>query len=341
MSAINHFQQQPVTSRRWFYKKNKAESWSLLYSAAMMSQAAVGRQTEATSGARLIIFPSVSLIFHHEVLLLSSVHQVMHYIICAATVHQSQRCNDTPPPCQSNNTSGRRTLRSICACVSVGRCVGRADGVHVHSLQHRDATVLHRKPHILMLWTCKMVNKMAFFSFLSFFSFFLKKKHSVSPMARMRSIGSLEAPSYSGGGAALRGEAMLIKEKSFLHPLTSACDSDDHSGSSCHFSPREPSSDSPKTSPSPSLRSFLPFVFCFTILAVTTPHTQTLLIAMIVPLERQMKRLVRSKVGSDPPIGCSTARVNRIRSELLNTGSARRTTALLPIHCADNRLAEY
>lgn len=170
----------------------------------------------------------------------------------------------------------------VCVCACVHNRFGSADSVHVHlncSTQRH-----HRKPQETEFDAISISMRKHKQDFLFFY------KYSVSPMARMPSIGSLQPPSYAGGGIALKTETMLKKEKRllkdfwcFLHPLTSVCVSEGQPDKNCNFSPGKAVRFSQKTVPILFIPFFLMFVLCFITHAVIVEqlccfHCNTLLI---------------------------------------------------------------
>lgn len=130
-------------------------------------------------------------------------------------VHLPLRCDDqnlaTPlrlRPSHDDNTERRKGLRSVCECVCVHMCTlafGSADSVHV---QHTDtpqfSTGNHRKQSFDAISISIRNDKQGFFF-----------KNSMSPMAYMLSIGSLQTPSCSGGGTTLKTKTMFKKRNTF------------------------------------------------------------------------------------------------------------------------------
>lgn len=73
--------------------------------------------------------------------------------------------------------------------------------------EHRHTTVLHRKPQETEFW--RDLYKHSKWQTRLFF------KNSMSPMAYMLSIGSLQTPSCSGGGTTLKTKTMFKKRNTF------------------------------------------------------------------------------------------------------------------------------
>ena len=132
-------------------------------------------------------------------------------------------------PSHGDNTERRGRCRSVRACVWLCACVhnrfGSADSVHVHlncSTQRH-----HRKPQETEFDAISISMRKHKQDFLFFFFFFFFFKYSVSPMAHLPSIGSLQTELRGWGNCTQNRHNVKKKEKrllkgfwSFLRPLS-------------------------------------------------------------------------------------------------------------------------